>query len=621
MAEATASTPGIADTKQDSLVEPPAFPQLDGPVDAGTTSSEAPPSSYPIIETFWDDDQSIRLTESSCSSSEYSSHSPPSPKSLKDLVETVFMTCDDNESESDSWSHNSVQGGDEDTQSNTSEEEGSMEGVFIYDSEESDEMDCGFDHIDTDSESDEPLEYPNETGSELDQPLELTRTLVTPAAGPFLLPSINEALSWTSGLVPRPPSPSDAVLPYAPRRPSGEEFEPPRVGALTDINGLAPAAVSGNRSQGEVSVHTLGQISGKPDFFQAREHNKMTLAEAIVASRNPMKAGQNAAVRNTSVDPPKQDTCGACNINDPHPSPKGSRFPEFPTRPPVFPLRPPVFPRDCGSWLPQHSSTAGPLVDFGFPDWYPGSAYELQQLKKRQQLAESFTCSGIPVGGGYSEDLDSEPPALQSGGRSSDPSDSHTESTSDVACGLTSIPCVPKCLSTVSEPKVSATETQQDFESNREPSDSALADGIVVSRPAQSTAGQTSSKGKRKADEISSLTEVEMNGCYAAAPFRADKVHAAQLRHLPIKDSSRASFGASTWTACTAPPAQPIPVDNAHRGLPSPPTTPDGQAGPEPRPNKRIKRIAERVGFAALGGATVGALVISSLIYTAPNFV
>lgn len=37
------------------------------------------------------------------------------------------------------------------------------------------------------------------------------------------------------------------------------------------------------------------------------------------------------------------------------------------------------------------------------------------------------------------------------------------------------------------------------------------------------------------------------------------------------------------------------------------------------RPTK-MRKIAERVGYAALGGATVGAMVLTSLIYTAPNF-
>ncbi|PSR83489.1 hypothetical protein BD289DRAFT_281155 [Coniella lustricola] len=40
----------------------------------------------------------------------------------------------------------------------------------------------------------------------------------------------------------------------------------------------------------------------------------------------------------------------------------------------------------------------------------------------------------------------------------------------------------------------------------------------------------------------------------------------------------------------------------------------------EQRPTKRIKVIAERMGYAALGGATVGAMVLTSLIYTAPSF-
>lgn len=56
----------------------------------------------------------------------------------------------------------------------------------------------------------------------------------------------------------------------------------------------------------------------------------------------------------------------------------------------------------------------------------------------------------------------------------------------------------------------------------------------------------------------------------------------------------------------------------------SPPASPIGTAtqisSETPRPTKRMRRIAERVGYAALGGATVGAMIVTSLIYTAPSF-
>lgn len=60
--------------------------------------------------------------------------------------------------------------------------------------------------------------------------------------------------------------------------------------------------------------------------------------------------------------------------------------------------------------------------------------------------------------------------------------------------------------------------------------------------------------------------------------------------------------------------------------LPSPPESPEleaklGEADPINRPSKKMKKIAEAVGFAALGGISVGAAVLGSLIYTAPNFV
>lgn len=50
----------------------------------------------------------------------------------------------------------------------------------------------------------------------------------------------------------------------------------------------------------------------------------------------------------------------------------------------------------------------------------------------------------------------------------------------------------------------------------------------------------------------------------------------------------------------------------------SPPTAPPLVVA---RPNKVARKIVERVGYAALGGATVGAMVLTSLIYSAPTFV
>jgi len=51
----------------------------------------------------------------------------------------------------------------------------------------------------------------------------------------------------------------------------------------------------------------------------------------------------------------------------------------------------------------------------------------------------------------------------------------------------------------------------------------------------------------------------------------------------------------------------------------SPPASPSQPTLDEQRPTKKLRTIAERVGYAALGGAIVGAIILGSLIYTAPS--
>ncbi|KAL1845284.1 hypothetical protein VTK73DRAFT_743 [Phialemonium thermophilum] len=104
----------------------------------------------------------------------------------------------------------------------------------------------------------------------------------------------------------------------------------------------------------------------------------------------------------------------------------------------------------------------------------------------------------------------------------------------------------------------------------------------------------TASRLKRKADEISEMLEAEL-----------PRLQERLARQRP---------------------------ERAAGGLPSPPS--DGDVAPNvavgsssgssdgARPVKRLRlrRIAEKLGYAALGGATVGAAIMTTLIYTAPTF-
>lgn len=107
-----------------------------------------------------------------------------------------------------------------------------------------------------------------------------------------------------------------------------------------------------------------------------------------------------------------------------------------------------------------------------------------------------------------------------------------------------------------------------------------------------STKVQTKDNGKRKAELISTMDNADLQ--WTSSATAAD--------------------------VTTAPATPSTSTTNVQSQLPSPPTSPQDTASPEARPAKKMKKIAERVGFAALGGATVGAMVLTTLIYSAPTF-
>lgn len=108
-------------------------------------------------------------------------------------------------------------------------------------------------------------------------------------------------------------------------------------------------------------------------------------------------------------------------------------------------------------------------------------------------------------------------------------------------------------------------------------------------------------KGKRKAADISEESPAEFNWALSSSKDKSEAV------------TPKGNLPSSSY------PAAPSTKDQ--KSLPSPPPSPEEVTTLEQRPTKKIKRIAERVGYAALGGVSVGAMVLTSLIYTAPNFV
>ncbi|KAK0651531.1 hypothetical protein B0T16DRAFT_81427 [Cercophora newfieldiana] len=121
-------------------------------------------------------------------------------------------------------------------------------------------------------------------------------------------------------------------------------------------------------------------------------------------------------------------------------------------------------------------------------------------------------------------------------------------------------------------------------------------------------------KVKRKAKNISTLSEEDEAWVAREKPVQAKVT-------VPISPAPSPVFERAP--AREASPVS-IEVAKADIKLPAPPqmslkTIAPGSEARAPK-RRRLRKIAERVGYAALGGVTAGAMIVGTLIYTAPTF-
>lgn len=99
---------------------------------------------------------------------------------------------------------------------------------------------------------------------------------------------------------------------------------------------------------------------------------------------------------------------------------------------------------------------------------------------------------------------------------------------------------------------------------------------------------------KRKADDISEATDAELRMWAQSSTSSTDDPMGSESAADPKAPAAVSSPGTETL-----------------------PAAPDA---PAPRPTKRLKKLLENVGYAALGGVAVGAGLFSVLVATAPDF-
>ncbi|ROV93752.1 hypothetical protein VSDG_06986 [Cytospora chrysosperma] len=468
-----------------------------------------------------DDDESISLTDDEQTSSE-----PASPVESVEFDDTIQIG--DDGPRSPSWNRVSTDSEsehmDEDSHANRplSDDE---QGVFLYDSADSDEMDevDDVDPIDNDFDpSTQPSHFiPMAPSSECAAPVlpSLSAAVFSQQQYPempfgYQLPPVGRSIA-------RQPSPSDAVLPLSHRH-------------------------HGSEDDNTMAAENLGRKWGKPDFFEAREHNKITISRlteptpSLEASLVP-----DAATKASNVI--SGDNCLCSGSTD----------------------------------LVDHITSSS--TETSNPTYLEPTQGISQEADSEQNASQVE--KHAPQGSQASE-LTRNPWLLVSGVEFS-------KSPLSDASAMDLAPAhVAEALDWTPASAYELHQYKQQVQARKEQETEACRNHIDIPFATDSSAGlpKDSSKGKRKAAEISETIEQEL-----AWHDNSDSMS-------PIAPSS------------------PVMQSEPDLSLPSPPTTPQGRDRADARPSKKIRKIAERVGYAALGGATVGAMVFTSLIYTAPSF-
>lgn len=122
---------------------------------------------------------------------------------------------------------------------------------------------------------------------------------------------------------------------------------------------------------------------------------------------------------------------------------------------------------------------------------------------------------------------------------------------------------------------------------------------------------------KRKSDRISTLSRAEVDWQKQVTA----KLVSHETHESPAQSLAATMSGTPRGTV-PGSPAQPRKVTLRRQGASSITSTMQPELPGEVRPAKRmrLRHIAEKIGYAALGGATVGAAIMTTLIYTAPSF-
>lgn len=164
-------------------------------------------------------------------------------------------------------------------------------------------------------------------------------------------------------------------------------------------------------------------------------------------------------------------------------------------------------------------------------------------------------------------------------------------------------PSADAVVSPLSLSEIASTSRDADDQSLRR-THVGILDIVEASQPAPTQAAQANQevkdvRVKRKADAISDSNASEEEWAQRADSEKANPENKLIVAPQPLQ--------------------MPLRAQGSTTGSPAPRTMSSQEA--DVRPTKKLRLFAEKLGYAALGGVTAGAMIFGTLVYTAPTFV
>jgi hypothetical protein len=465
----------------------------------------------------------------------------------------------------------------------------------------------GIDDSDVASDQEVTIENPVMTSKDIDESMFVTQEYdyvskkFSPVS-PVPLPPVTRLLSQANPVL-RQPSPSDAAMVKSTNelfRMRVEDVEDVEAGIThpADVimwNGFQPSTY-----RDLVSAQTLGYKTGKHDFFQAREINRTRVGGEDSFNARQWSPG---VVANSEIREPRSFGVGSAKFGQ-----LGHPYNPRPTQPTSEHM-----------WNINARSRHQLLVaqqeavqrhmkqqqSLGQPEWAPTQS--MDQLTQGQQ-SRTMDLQQQDVSQPFLPGPSSGPYQSFSGRFAAGSMQQFTRDEPDMTSAYS-----------YHQSKIAALE-----KTNAEQNLQSVPIGPSNSSPPEVATKTLTKKNLRSVQQDLRNTptpEVATKSLKRKAPEISDVIE-GEVREWATKDASIPSANADSSPVDQTSASLPTPVESATRSRQVDICAfvrPNSMS--QERPQKKLKRFAEAVGYAALGGLAVGAGLFSVLVATAPDFV